>query len=365
MAETSRHSVVGEPSRQSVVGAPARQSVCGGFPRQSISAQPPKANDAPTGSGAPEDTGKGSLPLKPEKPLTEMTEAERFAYLRRSVKKARLRRKLDDTRKQSRESSLVEAYLQHRQQDAAQAKDERRQNLAQLRLQLHQQASSSSRNCSRSAWTLEDSVSPFGEDSQDVLFDTSCLSRASVQRFESLQSSCALTMTQQSFGSVRVSTPRKPAVPRHLISPSSRPGSQLPSVRLTPQSPAAPMPETQASESLMPRKEVLRREQQALLKKTDVIIYKDQMKEHFQKILNAVEITVGQSAKERIQYMAGETLGKPKLVDISDFQLNIAFQKRRHATLKIARELARASEELNQEIDPFLIPARGEQTPMH
>lgn len=63
--------------------------------------------------------------------------------------------------------------------------------------------------------------------------------------------------------------------------------------------------------SLMPRKENLRKQQQALLRKSDVTFYKQQMNAHFQKILQAVEMTYSESSKKKSQ--AALNLAKPRL----------------------------------------------------
>jgi len=53
--------------------------------------------------------------------------------------------------------------------------------------------------------------------------------------------------------------------------------------------------------SLMPRKELLRRKQQALLKKTDVVFYRGHMRKQFQRILEAVELTYSDTDGKRRQ----------------------------------------------------------------
>jgi len=63
--------------------------------------------------------------------------------------------------------------------------------------------------------------------------------------------------------------------------------------------------------SLMPRKDLLRKKQQALLRKSDVSFYKTQMNAQFQKILDAVELTYNDTTKKRSQ--ASLNLAKPSL----------------------------------------------------
>lgn len=63
------------------------------------------------------------------------------------------------------------------------------------------------------------------------------------------------------------------------------------------------------NESLMPRKELLRKKQQALLKKTDVAFYRQHMRRHFDKILEAVELTFDSSTRQRQRVMVN--LAKP------------------------------------------------------
>lgn len=61
--------------------------------------------------------------------------------------------------------------------------------------------------------------------------------------------------------------------------------------------------------SLMPRKDGLRKIQQALIKKTDVSFYKSHMKKHFRKILEATEVTFSDYSSRRQQ--ATWNLAKP------------------------------------------------------
>mmetsp|Transcript_9878 Transcript_9878/g.27632 ORF Transcript_9878/g.27632 Transcript_9878/m.27632 type:complete len:278 (-) Transcript_9878:143-976(-) len=63
--------------------------------------------------------------------------------------------------------------------------------------------------------------------------------------------------------------------------------------------------------SLMPRKETLRRKQQTLLKKTDVVFYRHHMRRHFQRILEAVESTFNDTTKKKKVNM---NLSKPLTV---------------------------------------------------
>lgn len=67
------------------------------------------------------------------------------------------------------------------------------------------------------------------------------------------------------------------------------------------------VPETERS--LMPRKDTLRKFQQELLKRTDVSFYKVHMRKHLRRILDAVELTVGDTNGRREQ--AGWNLAKP------------------------------------------------------
>lgn len=50
-------------------------------------------------------------------------------------------------------------------------------------------------------------------------------------------------------------------------------------------------PLKESKRSMMPKKEILRRRQQEMLKKSDVVFYKDQMKAHMNRILAAVELS--------------------------------------------------------------------------
>jgi len=59
----------------------------------------------------------------------------------------------------------------------------------------------------------------------------------------------------------------------------------------------------------MPRKDGLRKFQQALLKKTEVVFYKKHMRKHFRKILEATELTFNDNATRRQQ--AAWNLAKP------------------------------------------------------
>merc|ERR1711957_940591 len=63
--------------------------------------------------------------------------------------------------------------------------------------------------------------------------------------------------------------------------------------------------------SLMPKKELLRKKQQALLRKTDVTFYRKQMNSHFKKILEAVELTYTDASAKKSQ--TSLNLAKPTL----------------------------------------------------
>merc|ERR1711939_946358 len=61
--------------------------------------------------------------------------------------------------------------------------------------------------------------------------------------------------------------------------------------------------------SLMPRKDALRKFQQALIKNTDVAFYKVHLKRQFRRILEATELTFNDTATRREQ--ASWNLAKP------------------------------------------------------
>lgn len=60
--------------------------------------------------------------------------------------------------------------------------------------------------------------------------------------------------------------------------------------------------------SLMPKKDRLRKKQQELMKKTDVVFYRHHMRRHFQRILEAVELTFSDTSRKK---KANMNLSKP------------------------------------------------------
>eukprot|EP00434_Breviolum_minutum_P025730 symbB.v1.2.022741.t1/scaffold2035.1/size91677/7 len=203
-----------------------------------------------------------------------MTETERLAFLKRSLARARVQNAEMEILRQQQERELAEAYDQRRQQQAEKRREERRRNLSHLKA------------CAKV-------VEP-----PPLLVDQDPEVSSMLKRRPSLRQRLRLVLTPQTSrppqqSSDRLLSPRKPPVPR------------------TPRRPKQPQAEVpSAQDPQMPRKELLRATQHQLLKTCGLVIYKQDMKAHFKRIVEAVEVE-GASAGQQKTVMAN--LARPIL----------------------------------------------------
>ncbi|CAJ1353792.1 unnamed protein product [Effrenium voratum] len=189
-----------------------------------------------------------------------MTEADHLAFMRRTLARNRVQSAQLEAQKRQQSQILAEEYRQRMEEQAAQRKEERQRTLAQLKARA--QASSPTPE------PLEAEQDP----------EVSAL----LQRRPSLRQRLRVVPSVKSLSKTsRSSSPRKPRVP-----PAPRPKAS--------QAKEAEVPSAQQPQ--MPRKEHLRATQHQLLKSCGVVIYKQQMKEHFKRIAEAVEVGYGASA---------------------------------------------------------------------
>ncbi|CAE8586643.1 unnamed protein product [Polarella glacialis] len=328
-------------------------------------AEPPKAESA-TGPAAPPpreplEARSARARLEPDFGARKhstgeaLTEGEQLALLKQYNHEAERRTKRLATRELERQRQLAEDYRDRSKARAEQARQERQQRLSSLRRSAN--ASASSASC------LSQELS-IGEEYRDLMDRYG--SRLRVPSLPPSQTSSTMTSIIEgshgySIDSAPRITPRKrPRVPKtpRVRQPSGQLSSrqaeppldgledmtaiaeassprQLPRVSgvgspevgrssfltavpapgVSPgkvASPAVPLPPVvHAHGSLMPRKDQLRKQQQALLKSTEVVFYKRQMKAHLQRILAAVELTFDDSSPEHWK-AATSNLAKPR-----------------------------------------------------
>lgn len=231
--------------------------------------------------------------------LHGMTEAERLVFLRRSLARARIQSLELESQRAQQERALAEAYAQRRENQIAQRREERQ---ARLR-ELQEKARPPPR-------------SPELEAEKDPEISALLAQRPSLKkRLRPPLQSAVLSPC----------SPRSPRSPRSALAGNSPPASpRKPAVpKPPPQRAAARMPEEapSAQQPQMPRKEHLRATQHQLLKSCGVVVYKQQMKAHFRRILEAVEVGYGASAGHQKKILSN--LARPVSTD--------AHQNRHHA----------------------------------
>lgn len=173
-----------------------------------------------------------------------MTEAERLAFLKRSLARARAQNAEVEILRQQQERDLAEAYVQRRHQQADERREERRRNLSHLKA------------CAK--------VEPI-----PLMVEEDPKASSLLKQQPSLRQRLRLVLTPKVPDLTRPSSdrslsPRKPAVPR---------------TKRRPKQPAAEVPSAQDPQ--MPRKELLRATQHQLLKSCGLVIYKQDMKTWF------------------------------------------------------------------------------------
>lgn len=204
----------------------------------------------------------------------DMTEAERLAFLKRSLARARAQNAELEILRQQQERDLAEAYVQRRHQQADERREERRRNLSHLKA------------CAK--------VEPI-----PLMVEEDPKASSLLKQQPSLRQRLRLVLTPKVPDLTRPSSdrslsPRKPAVPR---------------TKRKPKQPAAEVPSAQDPQ--MPRKELLRATQHQLLKSCGLVIYKQDMKAHFKRIVEAVEVDQAASAGQQKTAMAN--LARPIL----------------------------------------------------
>lgn len=216
-----------------------------------------------------------------------MTEAERLAFLKRSLARARAQNAELEILRQQQERDLAEAYVQRRHQQADERREERRRNLSHLK------AFCSVATLATCGWACA-KVEPI-----PLMVEEDPKASSLLKQQPSLRQRLRLVLTPKVPDLTRPSSdrslsPRKPAVPR---------------TKRRPKQPAAEVPSAQDPQ--MPRKELLRATQHQLLKSCGLVIYKQDMKAHFKRIVEAVEVDQAASAGQQKTAMAN--LARPIL----------------------------------------------------
>eukprot|EP00933_Yihiella_yeosuensis_P039959 TRINITY_DN34163_c0_g1_i1.p1 TRINITY_DN34163_c0_g1~~TRINITY_DN34163_c0_g1_i1.p1 ORF type:complete len:340 (-),score=73.01 TRINITY_DN34163_c0_g1_i1:197-1216(-) len=289
---------------------------------------PPKAETA-TGTGPAPSTRQQKLDKEQQKEeIQQLPHAERLAALKHSALEVRSQWKLEEQRRQERHRQLIEDYKKHKEEKFRREKEERQRRLQELR-KKNQQCSTTFSSAASFGFLDDDDeyrelMEKYGDKLRMVVPPSHNTSFATTMQFSTVSSGASTDMP----------LPRKPGVPR--TARGKRPGQiwkkpktkiegtdgedsatakppmspqSLHSTRQLPQvglgnttgstadkaallSTAVPLPPvSDACRSLMPRKDKVRKRQQSLLKSTEVVFYKQQMKAHLARILNAVELT--------------------------------------------------------------------------
>eukprot|EP00931_Biecheleriopsis_adriatica_P022171 TRINITY_DN14320_c0_g1_i1.p1 TRINITY_DN14320_c0_g1~~TRINITY_DN14320_c0_g1_i1.p1 ORF type:complete len:258 (-),score=68.29 TRINITY_DN14320_c0_g1_i1:194-967(-) len=235
-------------------------------------AQPPKADDA----------GE--------------SDAERLAALKHANALSKKRWEVRESQKAARQKALIEEYKERAAKKCERERAERRRRLDDLQ--------------ARSVSTAAVSLEPSAEDDE----------YAELMRM---------------YGNrIRVHVPKKPRVPkivrkidalksfREGIAEAVKRNNEEAEegVRKSKRNKASVKgsvsqlpPLKESSRSVMPKKEMLRRKQQDMMKGSEVVFYKEQMKAHMNRILAAVELTFGgNSVQEWKNKCSG--LAKPKAI---------------------------------------------------
>lgn len=275
-------------------------------------------------------------------------DAERLVQLKKENLECRQRRERADEQQRKKQEAMAEAWKQHRAEVAAKDKEERRIRLAKLEGQRER---SLMLQQSRSL-TLSDADEFMDEEYQVLLEKYGDKVRVPTLPPTSLKqhSTCstATTASAKRESSAKAALPTRPggrAIKRRLAKPVVAAGGAAARPNLTKRQMAQevaaekrgerpqqhtvgagalpPLSHTLSEDdvdsevpeperSLMPRKETLRKFQQALLKKTDVSFYKSHMKKHLRKILEAAEVTFSDHEARKMQ--GNWNLAKPLTV---------------------------------------------------
>lgn len=240
-------------------------------------------------------------------------ESHRMAALQSAVTEAQKQRKIDEETRLERERQLADAWKQRAEESQTIAREDRHRRLAALSC------------CSSSKCPPNLELTEAGEYAS-LMEKYGHKIRVALPALPGLDSASVMSASEQTS----MHLPRKPPVPksRHPAGDNLKAfRRQIRAIRKqkqqseeqdstsnaehgtgqktqrTPMAPTAASsaqvalpttslpPVAEHSRSLMPKKESLRRRQKALLKKTPVVFYRLEMKEHMEKILAAVELT--------------------------------------------------------------------------
>jgi hypothetical protein len=262
--------------------------------------------------------------------------------MKQSVQEVHARWKMDDRKQQEEKRALADAYKQRKQELAEQSREERQKRLARLKTAPHMSSCSSLAMSSELAndeeyrgllekygnklkvpplplshstgMATHATTSVLSKESSTYTIASPTSSRPPVPRFRKPQAKKGF------FGSPLQPFPREKeaktddkVVSNAAVSSPTKSGRpHLPLIGpASPSAQACPSPPSEALRSLMPRKELLRKQQQQLLKSTDVVFYKKQMKAHLNRILAAVELTFDGTAPKRWK-AASQNLANPE-----------------------------------------------------
>jgi len=256
-------------------------------------AQPPKADDA----------GE--------------SDAERLAALKHANALSKKQWEVRESQKAARQKALIEEYKERAAKKCEREREERRRRLDDLQ----------ARSVSTAAVSLETSA----EDDEYAELMRMYGNRIRVHVPELSVAESSVMSKSESSNSLVPKKPRVPKIVRKIDALKSfREGiaeavkrnneEAEEGVRKSKRNKASVKgsvsqlpPLKESSRSVMPKKEMLRRKQQDMMKGSEVVFYKEQMKAHMNRILAAVELTFGgNSVQEWKNKCSG--LAKPKAI---------------------------------------------------
>jgi hypothetical protein len=273
-------------------------------------------------------TTTGDIPATPRGRRVEEVRpnGDKLTVMKQSAQEVHARWKMDERKQQERQLALAEAYKQRKKELAEQSREERHRRLARLKTAPHVNSCSSLAMSSELAIDEEyrSLLEKYGNKLKvpplPLSHTTSVVTHATTSVLS--QESSAHTISSPTSSRPPVPRFRKPQakVDDKVIlntvgsSPTKSGRPHLPAITgpTPPSGQAGPSPPaSEALRSLMPRKELLRKQQQQLLKSTDVVFYKKQMKAHLNRILAAVELTFDGTAPKRWK-AATQNLANPE-----------------------------------------------------
>lgn len=253
-------------------------------------------------------TTTGDLPATPRGRRVEevLPNDDKLTPMKQTAQEVHARWKMDERKQQERQLALAEAYKERRKELAEQSREERYRRLARLKTGSHMNSCSSLAMSSELANNEEyrNLLEKYGNKLKVPPLPSSHTTSMVSHATTSVLSKESSTLTISSPSSPRPPVPKfrkRQAKSYTFVSSTTRSERpHLPAIT----GPTQPIGQAgpSASEplrSLMPRKELLRKQQQQLLKSTDVVFYKKQMKAHLNRILAAVELTFDGTAPKR------------------------------------------------------------------